>query len=57
MAEGVENISQMEFLRECGCDVVQGFYLARPLNVASISELLAVRRQLPALHPPVAAAG
>lgn len=57
VAEGVENISQMEFLRESGCDVVQGFYLARPLNVASISELLAVRRQLPALHQPVAAAG
>lgn len=44
VAEGVENISQMEFLRECGCDLVQGFYLARPLNVTHISELLAVRR-------------
>jgi diguanylate cyclase (GGDEF)-like protein len=44
VAEGVENISQMEFLRECGCDLVQGYYLARPLNVAHISELLAVRR-------------
>ena len=44
VAEGVENVGQMEFLRECGCDLVQGYYLAKPLNVAHISELLAVRR-------------
>ncbi len=46
VAEGVENVGQLEFLRECGCDLVQGYYLARPLNVAHISELLAVRRPI-----------
>jgi EAL domain-containing protein (putative c-di-GMP-specific phosphodiesterase class I) len=49
VAEGVENVSQMEFLRECGCDLVQGYYLARPLNVTHVSELLAVRRPAPSL--------
>ena len=44
VAEGVENISQLELLREHGCDVVQGYYLARPLNVGGITELLSVRR-------------
>ena len=44
VAEGVETVDQMELLREHGCDVVQGYYLARPLNVAGITELLAVRR-------------
>jgi diguanylate cyclase (GGDEF)-like protein len=44
VAEGVETVSQMDLLREHGCDVVQGYYLARPLNVAGITELLSVRR-------------
>ena len=44
VAEGVENISQIELLREHGCDVVQGYYLARPQNVGGVTELLAVRR-------------
>ena len=44
VAEGVETVDQMDLLREHGCDVVQGYYLARPLNVAGITELLSVRR-------------
>ncbi|HWI13883.1 MAG TPA: EAL domain-containing protein, partial [Burkholderiales bacterium] len=30
VAEGVENQAQLEFLRQCHCDEVQGFYLAYP---------------------------
>lgn len=40
VAEGVETIEQLDDLRERGCDVVQGFYLAHPLPAASITELL-----------------
>ncbi len=43
VAEGVETIEQLDFLRERGCDVAQGYYLARPLPVSGISELLAGR--------------
>ena len=32
VAEGVENIEQLEFLRESGCDVVQGYLVSRPLT-------------------------
>ncbi len=31
VAEGVENRETMEALRELGCDIAQGYYLARPM--------------------------
>ena len=43
VAEGVETIEQLDFLREHGCDVAQGYYLARPLHAAGMSELLIAR--------------
>ncbi len=46
VAEGVETPEQLEFLRRAGCDVVQGFYLARPMTVAQLTELLRQRRNL-----------
>jgi diguanylate cyclase (GGDEF)-like protein len=44
IAEGVETLEQLDFLRERGCDIAQGFVLARPSTVAEISDLLAARR-------------
>ncbi len=35
-AEGVETHEQLEFLRERGCDAVQGYLLARPAPAASL---------------------
>ena len=43
VAEGVEALEQLEFLRERRCDVAQGFYLARPLAVSAVTELLQAR--------------
>jgi diguanylate cyclase (GGDEF)-like protein len=40
VAEGVETVDQLDFLRERGCDVAQGYYLARPLPVATMTEML-----------------
>jgi diguanylate cyclase (GGDEF)-like protein len=39
-AEGVETEEQAERLRELGCDEVQGFWFARPLNLAALRNLL-----------------
>lgn len=40
VAEGVEDKDQLEFLKECGCDYIQGFYLGKPVDSAAIEELL-----------------
>lgn len=47
VAEGVETEQHFEFLREEGCDELQGFLFCRPLSVASFDNLLKERaRQL-----------
>lgn len=53
VAEGVETVEQMEFLRAQRCDYAQGFYFARPAAVADITALLRGRRSaaLEALRP------
>jgi EAL domain-containing protein (putative c-di-GMP-specific phosphodiesterase class I) len=43
VAEGVETLPQLDYLRQRGCDVAQGFVLARPLSVADVTEHLAQR--------------
>ena len=39
VAEGVENIAQLQFLREIGCDRAQGFLLARPGPAEALTAL------------------
>ncbi len=43
-AEGVESSGQLEFLRSRGCEAAQGFYLARPMSAAALTEILESRR-------------
>jgi diguanylate cyclase (GGDEF)-like protein len=44
VAEGVETDAQLGFLRELGCDEIQGFLFSRPIPAADFEELL--RRDL-----------
>ncbi len=41
LAEGVENDAQRAFLRESGCDELQGYLFSRPLELAQFETLLA----------------
>lgn len=40
VAEGVENEAQLEFLRENGCDVIQGYYFSKPVRSDKMEKLL-----------------
>ena len=40
IAEGVEMASQMDFLRDSGCPVYQGYLFSRPLSAASVEQWL-----------------
>ena len=40
IAEGVETKEQLEFLKHCGCDTVQGFYFSPPVSYETLTQLL-----------------
>ncbi|MPN05421.1 Phytochrome-like protein cph2 [bioreactor metagenome] len=40
VAEGVESIEQFMFLKNIGCDYIQGYYLSMPLDESSFITLL-----------------
>jgi diguanylate cyclase len=40
VVEGIETQAQLDFLRDTGCDCMQGFLLGRPMPIAEIQHLL-----------------
>ncbi|HWJ95711.1 MAG TPA: EAL domain-containing protein, partial [Telluria sp.] len=49
IAEGVETAEQLDYLRNQGCDEMQGYYFSRPLAAEDFEQLLRQRRCLPTL--------
>jgi len=47
IAEGVESAAQLDFLREQGCDMAQGYFLARPLSAQDMTSMLLGRQREP----------
>ena len=41
IAEGVETEEQFQYLNEISCDIIQGFYLGKPMPAENIEKLLA----------------
>jgi len=46
IAEGVETLAQLEYLRGHGCDEMQGYYFSRPVPAAELPGLMLKRLQL-----------
>lgn len=40
VAEGVETLAQLEWLKNCGCEQIQGFYYSRPLPAEAFIDYL-----------------
>jgi diguanylate cyclase (GGDEF)-like protein len=39
-AEGVDTLTQLEFLRSCNCDLAQGYLISRPIQPDKVSAIL-----------------
>lgn len=44
VAEGVETADQLEYLRQIGCDEVQGYLISRPVAADGVMALLETKR-------------
>ena len=44
VAEGVETLVQLEYLRRHGCDLIQGYYFSRPLGADAFVEFMCASR-------------
>ncbi len=40
VAEGVETLAELDAVRECGCDEVQGFYFSKPMAASAVQPWL-----------------
>lgn len=46
IAEGVETVEQLDFLRRHGCDAIQGYYFSRPVEASGIVALFREQKRL-----------
>ena len=40
IAEGIEDLETLEMLRTIGCDIAQGYYLAKPMRFDAMQKLV-----------------
>ncbi|WP_052055213.1 EAL domain-containing protein [Myxosarcina sp. GI1] len=45
VAEGVETIAQLQIVRDCGADFIQGYYFGKPMNPDFVSDLFLKKKK------------
>ena len=40
VAEGIEDVEDWNFLRQCGCEIAQGYFIARPMPMVALADWL-----------------
>ncbi len=50
IAEGVETLEQLKFLRSLKCDEVQGYFISRPVPAGELTDILKSARQESTTH-------
>ncbi len=50
VAEGVETVEQLQFLRARGCDEIQGYFFSRPVAAAEFAKLLTENLESPRVY-------
>jgi EAL domain-containing protein (putative c-di-GMP-specific phosphodiesterase class I) len=50
VAEGVEEVAQFEALHRSGCDLIQGYFLGRPIGASGFTELVSADRRVMARY-------
>jgi EAL domain-containing protein (putative c-di-GMP-specific phosphodiesterase class I) len=46
IAEGIEDPETLELLRAIGCDIAQGYYLAKPMRIEALDSLLSASARI-----------
>lgn len=47
IAEGVETIEQLQFLKKAACDEIQGYFISHPLSADDFAKLLKAKQKYP----------
>ncbi|MBQ0000729.1 MAG: EAL domain-containing protein, partial [Clostridiales bacterium] len=50
VAEGVETVEQVNYLKDIGCETIQGYYYSRPLPVEEFEKLVHEKKELDEAH-------
>lgn len=50
VAEGIENRESYRMLQEMGCDIGQGYLIARPLSISEFTEMVNLQRDMPGIR-------
>ena len=46
VAEGVENLNQIQMIKDMGCEYIQGYYYSKPIDIEQLQSFLNIRPEL-----------